>query len=96
MKEFIWNLIQNLRNHFIGVLVDPVVDVLTGLLVERRFVDIRTEVIRIGLQEILADCEAIVVGKPNGIGKAQLVFFALRQMVNIAVQVQIQIFDGHS
>ena len=65
------NLVQNLRDHAVGLLLDPVVDVRQGALVKGGLIGICAVVVRIGLQEALLHSEARVRGEPDGICQLQ-------------------------
>ena len=65
--------VQDLLDPSGGVIADPAVDVRHGLGVKGRLVDLRAEVVGVGLQKFFPDGELLHIAHPDGIGADQLV-----------------------
>ena len=86
------HLINDLINHTIGILLDPVIDIPQRFFIKGRLVDRGTIVVSVSLQEILFHRKAAVL-EPDGIGQRQLCLFTGWQTADIGMEIFVEFTD---
>ena len=90
------NFVQDLRDHAVGMLLDPGIDVIQGTLVKGCLVDGCAVVIRIGLEEALLHFKSRVILEPDGVGKTHFARLIIGQQIHIRQHEAVQVFGIHA
>ena len=78
------------------MIFDPIVDVVSGTVIERSLVNTGTIVVGIRPQEAVFNGKGRVILKPDGVCQTHFICLALRKLIHVGQHEAVQVFSVHA